>query len=56
VEEDVKMMDKDYRIAELGNQADTLEAIRKLEEQLTEAYGADVALIAYAADQSEDEE
>ncbi|WP_179090179.1 hypothetical protein MHI37_08085 [Paenibacillus sp. FSL H8-0548] len=49
-------MDKDYRIAELSSQSDALDAIRRLEEQLTEAYGTDVALIAYAADQTEDEE
>jgi hypothetical protein len=48
------MMDKDYRIAELNSQSDALDAIRKLEQQLTEAYGSDVALIAYAADHEED--
>lgn len=49
------MMDKDYQIAELSSQAAALDAIRRLEEQLTEAYGAEIALIAYAADESEDE-
>lgn len=49
------MMDKDYHIAELNSQGDALDAIRKLEQQLTEVYGKEVALIAYAAD-SEDEQ
>ncbi|MDQ8735894.1 hypothetical protein [Paenibacillus sp. LHD-38] len=44
------MIYKDYRIAELGGQGDALDAIRKLEQQLTETYGTDVALIAYEAD------
>jgi hypothetical protein len=48
------MMDKDYHLAELNNQSDALDAIRKLEQQLTEAYGSEVALIAYAADNEED--
>ncbi|WP_419872015.1 hypothetical protein [Candidatus Pristimantibacillus sp. PTI5] len=48
------MMDKDYRIAELGGQSDALDAIRKLEQQLTDAYGTDVALIAYAADHDDE--
>lgn len=49
------MMDKEFRIAELSSQNDALDAIRKLEQQLTEAYGSDVALIAYTAE-TEDEE
>lgn len=48
------MMDKDYRIAELGSQSDALDAIRKLEKQLTETYGSDVALIAYSAEDDEE--
>lgn len=48
------MMDRDYRLAELGGQSDALDAIRKLEQQLTDAYGTDVALIAYAAEHEEE--
>lgn len=48
------IMDKDYRIAELNSQSDALDAIRRLEKQLTESYGSDVALIAYAAENDED--
>ena len=48
------MMDKDYHIAELSSQSDALDAIRKLEKQLTETYGSEVALIAYAAENDED--
>ncbi|WP_179089793.1 hypothetical protein [Paenibacillus sp. FSL A5-0031] len=44
------MMEKDYHLAELNNQSDALDAIRKLEQQLTKTYGSEVALIAYAAD------
>jgi len=48
------MMDKDYRIAELNGHSDALDAIRKLEQQLTDSYGSEVALIAYAADHEKD--
>lgn len=48
-------MDKDYRIAELSSQGDALDAIRKLEQQLSETYGSEVALIAYAAEEHEDD-
>ena len=40
------MMEKEFHIAELSSQTDTLDAIRKLEQQLSEQYGSDVALIA----------
>lgn len=49
-------MDKDFRIAELSQQTDALEAIRRLEQQLTQQYGSDVALIAYTAETEEAEE
>lgn len=48
------MTDKDYRIAELSSQEEALDAIRKLEQQLTEAYGSDIALIAYTAENEEE--
>ncbi|CAM4001162.1 hypothetical protein L1N85_14555 [Paenibacillus alkaliterrae] len=47
-------MDKDFRIAELGGQPDGLDAIRRLEQQLTQQYGSDVALIAYTAETEEE--
>lgn len=48
-------MDKEFRITELSSQTDALDAIRKLEQQLSEQYGSDVALIAYTAEQEEDD-
>lgn len=48
------MIDKDFRIAELNSQTDALDAIRKLEQQLSNQYGSDIALIAYAIE-NEDE-
>ncbi|WP_171056164.1 hypothetical protein [Paenibacillus sinopodophylli] len=50
------MIDKDYRIAELSGQNDALDAIRKLEQQLTTVCGTEVALIAYAAELEDDRE
>lgn len=49
------MMDKNFRIAELSSQSDALDAIRKLEQKLSEQYGSEVALIAYSAEQEEDD-
>lgn len=48
-------MDKDFRIAELSTQTDALDAIHKLEQQLSKQYGSDVVLVAYSAEQEEDE-
>ncbi|NIK76139.1 hypothetical protein FHS15_001246 [Paenibacillus castaneae] len=47
------MKDKDFRIAELSDTKDALDAIRKLEQQLSQQYGSEVALIAYAAETDE---
>jgi len=44
------MTDQHYEIADFKNEADALEDIRKLEQKLSERYGSDVVLIAYAAD------
>ncbi|MGM0880136.1 MAG: hypothetical protein ACQEXQ_03740 [Bacillota bacterium] len=49
------MMDKDFRIAELSSETDALDAIHKLEQQLSKQYGSDVVLIAYSAEQEEDD-
>lgn len=46
-------MNKDFRLAELEGQADALDAIRRLEEQLTEQCGSEVALVAYSAEKEE---
>ncbi|MCA0758050.1 hypothetical protein KP806_23610 [Paenibacillus sp. N4] len=46
-------MKKDFRLAELNGQPDALDAIRRLEEQLTEQYGSEVALVAYSEDKEE---
>lgn len=47
------MKDKDFRIAELSHTTEALEAIRKLEQQLSQQYGTEVALIAYTAETEE---
>ncbi|MCU6710343.1 hypothetical protein M6D81_16710 [Paenibacillus sp. J5C_2022] len=49
------MDEQSYNIAELRNQPDALNAIRKLEEQLTAQSGKPIALVAYSADWQEDE-
>lgn len=43
-------MDKNFRLAELEGQPDALNAIRHLEERLSEQSGSDIALIAYASE------
>ena len=49
------MMDKSFRLAELGDQPDALQAIRRLEEQLSEESGTEIALVAYATDEEEEQ-
>ncbi|MDQ6423019.1 hypothetical protein RB620_26680 [Paenibacillus sp. LHD-117] len=46
-------LDNRYRLAELRDQPDALEAIQRLEEQLSERSGSDIALVAYAAEQDQ---
>ncbi|MFF2483753.1 hypothetical protein [Paenibacillus sp. NPDC058071] len=46
------MFDVGYKIAELNDRADALEAIRQLERQLTDQLGTTISLIAY---ETEDE-
>lgn len=48
------MSDKPYRLARFGEQEDALDAIRKLEQKLSEEYGSTVALVAYAEAEQED--
>lgn len=42
-------MDRTFRIAELEQEPEALEQIRRLEERLSELKGTDIALIAYSA-------
>jgi hypothetical protein len=48
------MTDKSFRLAELDSQPDALQAIRRLEEQLSEESGTAIALVAYASDEEEE--
>lgn len=50
------MLDRSFRVAELSDQPDALEAIRKLEKQLTEQQGSTVAIVAYATDEGHEDE
>ncbi|MFF2091016.1 hypothetical protein [Paenibacillus sp. NPDC058174] len=47
------MLDSSFKIAELGDRADALEAIRKLEQKLTEQIGSPISLIAYESENDE---
>ncbi|MFF2888947.1 hypothetical protein [Paenibacillus sp. NPDC057967] len=47
------MMDRHFRLAQLDNFPDALDAIRQLEEHLSDQSGEDIALVAFA---SEDEQ
>lgn len=49
------MMDRSFRLAELDGQPDALQAIRRLEERLSEESGTEIALIAYASDEDEEQ-
>jgi hypothetical protein len=49
-------LDNRYQVAELGQHEDVLEAIRRLENRLSEQNGKAIALVAYSAEQPEDEQ
>lgn len=49
------MSDKSYELAQLGEQGDALDSIRKLEQKLSEDYGRAVALVAYAEQQDDEQ-
>ncbi|MDQ0061110.1 hypothetical protein [Paenibacillus harenae] len=49
------MSSKPYEVARIGEQGDALDAIRQLEQKLSEEYGSTVALVAYAEAKHEED-
>lgn len=47
------MMDRSFHLADMAGDPDALNAIRRLEERLSDSSGTDIALVAYAADEDE---
>ncbi|WP_165861109.1 hypothetical protein [Paenibacillus paeoniae] len=45
------MMDRHFRVAKLENLPDALDAIKQLEEQLSDQSGEDIALVAFASEE-----
>lgn len=46
----IRLFDGNYKIAELSGREEAVEAIRKLEQALTEQFGSSITLIAYEAE------
>lgn len=47
------MMDRHFRLAQLDNIPDALDAIRHLEEQLSDQSGEDIALVAFSSEEDQ---
>ncbi|WP_182914167.1 hypothetical protein [Paenibacillus sp. 1011MAR3C5] len=47
------MMDRNFHVAQLDNLPDALNAIRQLEEQLSDQSGEDIALVAFASEEDQ---
>jgi len=47
------MMDRHFRVAQLENLPEALDAIKQLEEQLSEQSGEEIALVAFSSDEED---